>query len=429
RGNLTTSTFVDFFGGINRTKTMTYDLSDQMIAMSGQVPDGSPVNGTFEYNGEGKRVQMTMNGRNSFYVYDFAGRLMLSHKEADGEGVERLYLESGQALGKWTGTKLTYFHTDHLGTPIRGTHGMGGTETVGADVFQQFQTPYGMQPTTSWHGTGNTGFDPAFGQGSNCGVTGFTTHANDCETGLTYMQARYYDPVSSRFTSVDPVTFTNTGNTGMINRYGYVENDPISFLDPYGTDKVHISVGGYFVAGIGYTVNLGVAVDFSPERRTGFLPDISIYSTTGRQGGFGGGVGVDLGYFRGGNEDFYGRGSQLVGDTPAIGITLSEPNSSTEFNNSGDIAVGLGYAAGLTGGEVNTRNLFSTKDFANTIDMLIGGEVSSSNASNLASRYLGKDIEVTQVDSSTQTFSFTRTGSRLKQKVTCKSSGDGTSSC
>ncbi|GLQ21847.1 RHS repeat-associated core domain-containing protein [Algimonas porphyrae] len=82
------------------------------------------------------------------------------------------------------------------------------------------------------------GFDPAFGQGSNCGVTGFTTHANDCETGLTYMQARYYDPVSSRFTSVDPVGFMTDRRTGMVGRYSYTLGDPMNMVDPDGNSSL-----------------------------------------------------------------------------------------------------------------------------------------------------------------------------------------------
>lgn len=36
------------------------------------------------------------------------------------------------------------------------------------------------------------------------------------------------------FLSVDPVTFMDTGNPGMFNRYAYVENDPINMIDPFG---------------------------------------------------------------------------------------------------------------------------------------------------------------------------------------------------
>jgi RHS repeat-associated protein len=54
-------------------------------------------------------------------------------------------------------------------------------------------------------------------------------------SGLTYMQARYYDPVIGRFLSIDPVGFVESGNNpAMFNRYGYGFNDPVNKIDPDG---------------------------------------------------------------------------------------------------------------------------------------------------------------------------------------------------
>jgi RHS repeat-associated protein len=45
---------------------------------------------------------------------------------------------------------------------------------------------------------------------------------NDPSTGMIYMQQRYYDPIASRFLSVDPiVTDASTGKA--FGRYNYVE--------------------------------------------------------------------------------------------------------------------------------------------------------------------------------------------------------------
>ncbi|MGB6228967.1 MAG: polymorphic toxin-type HINT domain-containing protein, partial [Litorimonas sp.] len=155
--------------------------------------------------------------------------------------VERLYLETGEPLAKWTGTVLTYLHADHIGTPRRGTHGLGAQDDTsgnpaspGAEVFADFSTPFGMSPTPAWHGDAGSGFAPATGPGSNCGVTGFTTHVRDCQTGLEYMQTRYYDPVSARFTSNDPVGFIDQPYPGQVNRYAYTWNNPINATDPNG---------------------------------------------------------------------------------------------------------------------------------------------------------------------------------------------------
>jgi RHS repeat-associated protein len=65
---------------------------------------------------------------------------------------------------------------------------------------------------------------------------------NDPETGLTYMQQRYYDPMAGRFMSVDPVlTDANTGAS--FNRYVYAKNSPYNYIDPDGRRDIYIGGG------------------------------------------------------------------------------------------------------------------------------------------------------------------------------------------
>lgn len=60
----------------------------------------------------------------------------------------------------------------------------------------------------------------------------YTGRDSDPETGLVYYRARYYDPAIGRFLSEDPIGFRG-GN----NFYAYVENDPLNFVDPLGTQS------------------------------------------------------------------------------------------------------------------------------------------------------------------------------------------------
>ena len=52
---------------------------------------------------------------------------------------------------------------------------------------------------------------------------GYTGHKFDTDLGLSYMQARYYDPVIGRFYSNDPIGFRDIHS---FNRYVYVNNNP-----------------------------------------------------------------------------------------------------------------------------------------------------------------------------------------------------------
>ncbi|MCV2886478.1 RHS repeat-associated core domain-containing protein [Aestuariibacter sp. AA17] len=67
---------------------------------------------------------------------------------------------------------------------------------------------------------------------------GYTGHKFDTDLGLSYMQARYYDPVIGRFYSNDPVdALEHMGSHNGIhgfNRYLYVNNNPYKYTDPNG---------------------------------------------------------------------------------------------------------------------------------------------------------------------------------------------------
>jgi RHS repeat-associated protein len=112
-----------------------------------------------------------------------------------------------------SGPTVTYIHTDGLGSPVARTNEKG--ELISRTRYE----PYG-----------------ATAGGATPGI-GFTGHVNDPETGLTYMQQRYYDPLAGRFLSVDPVL--TDGNTGAsFNRYVYANNSPYNNVDPDGRNPV-----------------------------------------------------------------------------------------------------------------------------------------------------------------------------------------------
>ncbi|GEP61008.1 FG-GAP-like repeat-containing protein [Reyranella soli] len=56
---------------------------------------------------------------------------------------------------------------------------------------------------------------------------------SDRPTGLAYMNARYYDPVTTRFISADPI-IPNVYAPQTLNRYAYALNDPVSLTDSSG---------------------------------------------------------------------------------------------------------------------------------------------------------------------------------------------------
>lgn len=62
---------------------------------------------------------------------------------------------------------------------------------------------------------------------------GFAGQHFDSATGLIYMGGRYYDPQLGRFISPDSVV-PEQGDPQALNRYSYVRNNPVKYIDPSG---------------------------------------------------------------------------------------------------------------------------------------------------------------------------------------------------
>lgn len=57
----------------------------------------------------------------------------------------------------------------------------------------------------------------------------FSGYCFDKETGLYYLQSRYYDPRIGRFTQADKISYASG-----LNLYAYCNNDPVNYVDPWG---------------------------------------------------------------------------------------------------------------------------------------------------------------------------------------------------
>jgi RHS repeat-associated protein len=108
---------------------------------------------------------------------------------------------------------VTYFHNDPAGTPVLATDANGNV------VWKENHRPYGQKLN-----------NPAAAADNSVGYAG---KPFDADTGLSYMGARYYDPLIGRFMGVDPQA-VNPADGHSINRYAYANNNPYKYVDPDG---------------------------------------------------------------------------------------------------------------------------------------------------------------------------------------------------
>ncbi len=84
----------------------------------------------------------------------------------------------------------------------------------------------------------------------------------DAETGLYYLNSRYYDPELCRFISADDIAFLGIGDSlTSYNLYAYCLNNPINRIDPFGTWTRGISFGFNFNIYFGISISVGLFWD------------------------------------------------------------------------------------------------------------------------------------------------------------------------
>src|SRR5690606_27573200 len=76
---------------------------------------------------------------------------------------------------------------------------------------------------------------------------GYTGHEHLKTVGLIHMNGRIYDPALRRFLSPDNFV-QDVHNTQNYNRYGYVLNNPLTYIDQNGEEIGFLAVVGIAVA-------------------------------------------------------------------------------------------------------------------------------------------------------------------------------------
>ena len=161
------------------------------------------------YNGDGRRVIKTVNGASTYYLYEY----------------DKVILETN-VFGDVTGRNVY-----GLNLLIR---------TVGIDTFYYMYnghadvtallTPAGQVAASYYYDAFGNVLETT-GNADNSIL--FAGYQYDKETGLYYLNARMYDPVTARFMQED--TYLGQKNDPLsLNLYTYCHNSPLMYWDPTG---------------------------------------------------------------------------------------------------------------------------------------------------------------------------------------------------
>ena len=219
---------------VGTSTNYTFNARDRLTG----VNDGTNTD-TYIYNGDSDRIATIRNSTETRYVLDSAGSLVDVIAETDDLGNIRRYYIHGNgllyAITPGTGAIITY-HYDAIGNTMALTD---ESENV-TDTYAY--SPYGEILNSS----GST-FNPF----TYVGQYGVMKEEN----GLIFMRARFYDPISCRFLSKDPVK-GNFYEPITIHPYLYSKASPVLLIDPSG----NISGKAWLVGGGIVTMTAGVAM-------------------------------------------------------------------------------------------------------------------------------------------------------------------------
>jgi RHS repeat-associated protein len=185
--------------------TLSWDSRNRLIEIGGPT-----LGASFAYDALGRRAAKTLNGQATSFLYD--GLEIIREIGENGDAVYLRTLAVDETLAR----------SDVSGTFAYLADALGSTMSL-ADGSGALATNYSYAP---------------FGHASISGLPSpnafqFTSREND-GTGLYYYRARYYSSALQRFIGEDPIRLFS----GTLNFYGYVGNNPLVFVDPFGLDRL-----------------------------------------------------------------------------------------------------------------------------------------------------------------------------------------------
>ena len=198
-------------------------------------------------------ASLTKNGVTASYLYDESG---LRTKKTVGGVVTNYHVIDGRLYGEYTGSHRLLYMFDEAGTRYSFLYN-------GSTYYYVFNGQGDVIGITD--GTGNMlarytydawGKPLTITDGAGADVSGNASHiANvnpfryrgyyyDKESGLYYLQSRYYDPVVGRFINADDsdVLFEDQDNLVEHNLFTYCLNNPVNMIDEDGRFAITLSV-------------------------------------------------------------------------------------------------------------------------------------------------------------------------------------------
>ena len=186
-----------------------------------------------KYDINGMRTSKSSENRDIRYFYD--SKSVMTGLSYEGNAVYFYYDTDGTPTAMSFDNTMYYYIKNLQGDIVKIVNQDGNTvvtytyDALGKITKQTDTTTYGIAKLNPFRYRG---------------------YVYDDETGLYYLQSRYYDPVTGRFINADVYCDTNTDIFGT-NMFTYCNNNPVNQIDPEGTDAYWLQ----FENAVGWVIN------------------------------------------------------------------------------------------------------------------------------------------------------------------------------
>lgn len=197
----------------------TYDGNNRVIKV-GTSSGGDNV-ASYAYNSRGMRVSTTVSGLGIEWMYDLSGRALTATEPGTNQYYQAEYFVGPRDWGTLTSVGVNFRYPDWVGNG-RVWKDVAGTITQKA-AFAAF---------------GDGLFAPSGGTCCSFQAGMFDSAWYDAANDTYHTLNREYSPTQGRWLTPDPagLAAADPTNPQSWNRYAYVLNNPVSFVDPLGLD-------------------------------------------------------------------------------------------------------------------------------------------------------------------------------------------------
>ena len=240
-----------------------------------------------------------------------------------------LYDESGivGAVQTYNTTTETFYFDRNIKGDVIGIYNASG-----AQIAKYSYDSWGNPKVTTYSSNNFSGYNPIRYRG----------YYYDVESGLYFLNARYYNPQWRRFISPDDTSYLDPGTPSGLNLYAYCNNDPVNYSDPSGNFAVSLAIAGLIVgAVIGATIG-GIAAYNAAKDNGSEGWELFGWTALGILGGgvVGGAIGYGIGYYW-----------PLISSFLSSSFSFTIPTFSTA-NVGGALAVGSGITITVSGAQI-----------------------------------------------------------------------------